>query len=53
MAKFEMELPDDVLKDVSFVESHARTIFGGMTKAGAEYVKDEVISGMPECSCGR
>lgn len=48
MAKFEMELPDDVLKDVSFVESHARTIFGGMTKAGAEYVKGEVISGMPE-----
>lgn len=48
MAKFEMELPDDVLKDVSFVENHARTIFGGMTKAGAEYVRGEVVSGMPE-----
>ena len=48
MAKFEMELPDDVLKDVSFVENRAQTIFGGMTKAGAEYVKGEVISGMPE-----
>ncbi len=47
MAKFEMELPDDVLKDVSFVENRAQTIFGGMTKAGAEYVKGEVISAMP------
>lgn len=47
MAKFEMELPDDVLKDVSFVENRAQTIFGGMTKAGAEYVKKQVIANMP------
>lgn len=47
MAKFEMELPDDILKDVTFVEKRALTIFGGMTKAGAEYVRNEVISGMP------
>lgn len=48
MAKFEMEIADDVLKDVTFVESHATTIFGGMTKAGAEYVRDQVVAGMPE-----
>ena len=48
MARFEMELPDDVLKDVTFVEEKAVTIFGGMTKAGAEYVRNNVVSGMPE-----
>lgn len=47
MAKFELELPDDVMKDVSFVENRAYQIFGGMTKAGAEYVRDNVVSGMP------
>lgn len=47
MARFEMEIPDDVLKDVTFVEEKAVTIFGGMTKAGAEYVRKNVVSGMP------
>ena len=47
MAKFEMEIADDVLKDVAFIENHSKTIFGGMTKAGAEYVREEVVSGMP------
>lgn len=48
MAKLEMEIADDVLKDISFIESHATTIFGGMTKAGAEYVREQVVAGMPE-----
>lgn len=48
MARFEMELPDDVLKDVTFIEEKSVTIFGGMTKAGAEYVRNNVVSGMPE-----
>ena len=47
MAKFEMEIANDVLKDVAFIENHSKTIFGGMTKAGAEYVREEVVSGMP------
>ena len=47
MARFEMEIPDDVLRDVTFVEEKAVTIFGGMTKAGAEYVRKNVVSGMP------
>lgn len=47
MAKFHMELPNDVLKDVSFIEANGQEIFGGMTKAGAEYVKKQVIANMP------
>ena len=44
MAKFEMELPEDIMKDVKSIEDNADSIFGGMTKAGAEVVMKNVIA---------
>lgn len=42
MAKFTMEAPTDILKDVNFIEQNALKIFGGMTKAGAEVAADNM-----------
>lgn len=47
MAKFEMELPEDIMKDVKSIEDNADSIFGGMTKAGAEVVMKNVIANVP------
>lgn len=48
MAKFEMTLPTDVIKDFEKLHSNADKIFGGMTKAGAEVVYANVQANMPE-----
>lgn len=42
MAKFEMGLPTDILKDVNFIEKNAVNIFKGMVKAGAEVAADNM-----------
>lgn len=44
MAKFEAELPNDLLKDFNFLQHNAVKIFGGMTKAGAEVVKRQIAT---------
>lgn len=44
MAKFEAELPTEILKDVDFLKSNAADIFGKMTRAGAEVVKKQIAS---------
>ena len=45
MAKFVMELPNDILKDVEFVQKNAISIFGEMTQAGAQVAKDAMAQG--------
>lgn len=45
MARFEAELPTDILNDVDFIANNALKIFGGMTKAGAEVVKKDIAAG--------
>lgn len=47
MAKFTMELPDDVLKDFKKIYDNSDEIFGGMTRAGAEVVLSNVRSAAP------
>lgn len=42
MAKFEAQLPTDILKDVDFLAKNAVEIFGGMTKAGAEVAAENM-----------
>lgn len=42
MAKFVQELPTDILKDFDFLQRNAGEIFGGMTRAGAEVVKNQI-----------
>ncbi len=44
MAKFETELPTDILKEFDFVRNNAAHIFGQMTRAGAEVVKQQIAA---------
>jgi len=47
MAKFEMVLPDDILKDFMKIYNNTDEIFGEMTKAGAEVVLANIKSNVP------
>ena len=47
MAKFELQLPEEILKDIQFINDNSDNIFGQMTKAGAELVIDNVRRNMP------
>lgn len=42
MAKFQLELPNEVMKEIQFVSNNADAIFGGMTKAGADVVENNI-----------
>lgn len=44
MAKFQTELPTEILRDFDFVRNNAAEIFGKMTRAGAEVVKSQIAS---------
>ncbi len=48
MAKFTANIDESVLKDISYIDKQFDTIFGGMTKAGAEVVYKNVIANLPE-----
>lgn len=48
MAKFEMQLPNDILKDMEKIYNDSDKIFGGMTTAGAEVALSNVKSNAPE-----
>lgn len=48
MAKFVADIDDSVLKDISYIDKQFDHIFGGMTKAGADVVYNNVISSLPE-----
>ena len=48
MAKFEMELPTDVIEDIEKVYFNTDKIFGGMTKAAAKMVKAQVQANVPK-----
>lgn len=47
MARFEIELPTDVIKDLEKVTKDADKIFGEMTKAGAEVVEKNMKASAP------
>lgn len=48
MAKFQMELPTDVIKDFERISKDSEKIFGDMTKAGAEVVEKNIIANVPQ-----
>lgn len=48
MAKFEMQLPKEILNDIKYIESNSENIFGQMTKAGAETVYKNVKTNIPK-----
>lgn len=47
MAKFEMELPDEIIKDFKKIYDNSEKIFGGMTRAGAQVVLNNVKTSVP------
>lgn len=47
MAKFEFEIPKEIMDDVKMIYDNSDKIFGGMTKAGAEVVLNNVKANVP------
>lgn len=47
MAKMNMVLPDEVMKDFRKIYDNADKIFGEMTKAGAEVVQSNIKANVP------
>lgn len=47
MARFEMQLPDEIMKDVQRLNDNYEAIFGGMTKAGAEVAMQNIVASVP------
>ncbi len=52
MAKFEMELPEELMNDLTTINDNADKIFGEMTKAGAEVVYKNIQSNIPKSFIG-
>ncbi len=48
MAKFEMQLPTEIMKDFQKVYDNSDKIFGEMTKAGAEVVNHNIRANVPQ-----
>lgn len=48
MARFEMQLPTEIMKDIQKIHDNADEIFGEMTKAGAEVVNKNIIANVPQ-----
>lgn len=48
MAKFEMQLPTEIMKDIQKIYDNADEIFGEMTRAGAEVVNKNIEANVPQ-----
>ena len=48
MAKFNLELPSDIMRDFQNIMNDSDKIFGAMTQAGAEVVEKNIISNLPD-----
>ena len=48
MAKFELQLPSEIMQDFQRIHDNADKIFGEMTKAGAEVVEKNIIANVPQ-----
>ena len=48
MAKFEMELPTEIMRDIQRIYDNADEIFGEMTRAGAEVVNKNIRANVPK-----
>lgn len=47
MARFDLQLPTELEKELKFLEKNGEKIFGEMVKAGAEVVETNVIANLP------
>lgn len=48
MAKFTLELPNEIVKEIEKLDGNCEEIFGEMTKAGAEVVMKNVKANVPD-----
>ena len=48
MARFEMEIPNDIIKQMEQVSNDCEKIFGEMTKVGAEVVYKNIKASVPK-----
>lgn len=48
MAKFQMQLPTEILKDIEYINGNSDKIFGEMTQAGANVTIQNVKSNIPK-----
>lgn len=48
MAKFQMELPADIIRDIKRINDNCEEIFGEMTRAGAEVVNNNIEANIPQ-----
>lgn len=48
MARFELQLPEEIMNDFKKIYDNAENIFGAMTKAGAEVVMSNVKANAPK-----
>lgn len=48
MAKFQIELPTEIMRDIKRIHDNADEIFGEMTKAGAEAVEKNIQASLPD-----
>lgn len=48
MARFKMELPTEILKDIEYINNNSDKIFGEMTQAGANVTINNVKSNIPK-----
>lgn len=48
MAKFNLELPNDILRDIKKIHDDSDKIFGEMTQAGAKVVESNIKSNLPK-----
>ena len=48
MAKFQLELPTEIMKDFQKIYDNADQIFGEMTQAGAEVVEHNIRANVPK-----
>ena len=48
MAKFNLELPTEIMKDIQKIYNNADQIFGEMTRAGAEVVESNIRASVPK-----
>lgn len=47
MARFEMQMPEEIMSDIKYIHDNSEEIFGAMTKAGAEVAQKRAISNAP------
>lgn len=48
MAKFKMELPNEIIEDISMIYNNTDIIFGKMTLAGAKVVYQNILKNIPK-----